>query len=86
MFSVDWRVPLGEAREILGSSKGVQGNLEPAVLLARDRDFIAHRTQQVLDENGGRAGHVFNLGHGILRDTPVENAKFVVDYVHSHTV
>jgi uroporphyrinogen decarboxylase len=84
VFSVDWRMPLDEAREIVGESFGIQGNLEPAVLLARDTDFIARRAQQVLDENGGRNGHVFNLGHGILRNTPVENAKFVVDYVHNH--
>lgn len=83
VLSVDWRFPLDEARKIVGDSFGIQGNLEPAVLLSSDSDFIANRAQKVLDKNGGRNGHVFNLGHGILRDTPVENAKFVVEYVHN---
>jgi uroporphyrinogen decarboxylase len=83
VFSIDWRASIRDARRILGERAAIQGNLEPAVLLARDKSLIAARTQRVLDENDGRDGHVFNLGHGILRDTPVENAKYVVDYVHS---
>jgi uroporphyrinogen decarboxylase len=86
VFSIDWRTPISQAREIIGKGKGIQGNLEPAVLLSGDREgFIAKRTQMVLDDNGGVLGHIFNLGHGILRDTPPENAKFVVDYVHKNT-
>ncbi len=84
VFSIDWRTPIHAARKILGESKGIQGNLEPAVLLSTDRNgFIKRRTQDVLDDNAGRPGHIFNLGHGMLRETPPENAKFVVDYVHS---
>jgi uroporphyrinogen decarboxylase len=86
VFSVDWRTPINSAREILGNEIAIQGNLEPAVLLSEDREsFIAKRTQQVLDDNAGRKGHIFNLGHGILKETPVENAKFVVDYVHKNS-
>jgi uroporphyrinogen decarboxylase len=83
IFSIDWRIPIRTAREILGSSIGIQGNLDPAVLLSETRNgFIAERTQKVLDDNGGSSGHIFNLGHGILQQTPVENAKHVVKYVH----
>jgi uroporphyrinogen decarboxylase len=85
VFSIDWRTSVKEARSILGNQTAIQGNLEPAILLASDRGFIAKRTQLVIDDNEGVCGHIFNLGHGILRDTPVENAKFVVDYVHSNT-
>ena len=85
VFSVDWRITVREARSILGDQTAIQGNMEPAVLLASDREFVRKRTQQVLDDNGGARGHIFNLGHGILKDTPVENAKFVVDYVHAST-
>jgi uroporphyrinogen decarboxylase len=86
VFSVDWRTSIKEAREILGKKMAIQGNLEPAVLLSPDREgFIAKRTQRVLDDSGGEWGHVFNLGHGILRDTPVENARSVVEYVHNNT-
>ncbi|MGI0090615.1 MAG: uroporphyrinogen decarboxylase [Nitrososphaerales archaeon] len=86
VFSIDWRIPISEARALLGSEIAIQGNLEPAVLLSRDREkFVARRIQSVLDDNDGRNGHIFNLGHGILRETPVENAKFVVDYVHKNT-
>jgi uroporphyrinogen decarboxylase len=86
VLSIDWRIPIKSAREILGKRTSIQGNLEPAVLLSSDREgFIAKRTQMVLDDNGESPGHVFNLGHGILRDTPPENAKFVVDYVHKNS-
>ena len=86
VFSIDWRTQIHTARQSLGSSIGIQGNLEPAVLLSNDRSgFIKERIQAVLDDNGGKPGHVFNLGHGILRETPVLNAKFVVDYVHKNS-
>jgi uroporphyrinogen decarboxylase len=85
VFSIDWKTPISQARSILGRV-GIQGNLEPAVLLSNDRDgFISNRTRMVLEDNAGESGHIFNLGHGILRETPVENAKFVVDYVHGRS-
>jgi uroporphyrinogen decarboxylase len=85
VFSIDWRTSIREARQILGDHVAIQGNLDPAVLLVPDKGLLATRTQRVLDDNGHSPGHVFNLGHGILRDTPVENARFVVDYVHQKT-
>ncbi|SRR5579875_1090166 len=86
VYSIDWRTPIRRARSVLGQRAVIQGNLEPAVLLSHDREgFIAKRTQEVLDDNGGAPGHVFNLGHGILRDTPPENARFVAKYVHEHS-
>lgn len=86
VFSIDWRVPISSAREILGGGVGIQGNLEPAVLLSKDKEgFISARTKKVIEDNGERPGHIFNLGHGILRDTPPENARFVVDYVHNNS-
>ncbi len=86
VFSIDWRTPISKARDILGAKVAIQGNLEPAVLLSSDREgYIAKRTQQVLDDNDRSRGHIFNLGHGILRETPPENAKFVVDYVHRNS-
>ncbi len=86
ILSVDWRTPIAVARKIVGSSMGIQGNSDPTVLLSIDvNGFIKKRTQAVLDDNGGKPGHIFNLGHGILRETPVSNAKFVVDYVHKNS-
>ncbi|MHB1907487.1 MAG: uroporphyrinogen decarboxylase [Nitrososphaerales archaeon] len=86
VFSVDWRTSISGARKLLGKV-AIQGNLEPAVLLSNNKNgFIAKRAQAVLDDNRGERGHIFNLGHGILRNTPVENAKFVVDYVHKNGV
>lgn len=84
VYSIDWRTPIHSARNILGRA-AIQGNLEPAVLLSSNEEFIAERTNQVLSDNAGERGHIFNLGHGILRDTPVENAKFVVEHVHKNS-
>jgi uroporphyrinogen decarboxylase len=85
VFSVDWRIPIRSASEILGKDISIQGNLEPAVLLSNEKDFISRRVNEVLEQAEDLDGHIFNLGHGVLRETPVENAKFTVDYVHSHT-
>lgn len=86
VFSIDWKTSISGARKLLGKSVGIQGNLEPAVLLSESRNnFIKRKTQNVLDDNGGELGHIFNLGHGILRETPVQNAKYVVNYVHKES-
>ncbi len=82
VIALDWRVSLGATWSSTGC-RAVQGNLDPIALFA-DRKAIAHRTQAILDEAGGRPGHIFNLGHGILPQTPVDNVKFLVDYVHEH--
>ncbi len=86
VYSIDWRIPIHTSREVLGKDIAIQGNLEPSVLLSRDTDsFVQRRVQRVLQENGGASGHIFNLGHGILKDTPVETARFVVKYVHENS-
>lgn len=80
VIGVDWRIDLSAAWETIGHDRAVQGNLDPLTLLA-DQKTIATRAQAVLDAAGNRPGHVFNLGHGVLQQTPVENAKFLVDFV-----
>ena len=81
VIGFDWRVDLGEAWGRIGHDVAVQGNLDPAVLLA-DPAYIRKRAKAVLDAAGGRPGHIFNLGHGIHKDTPVEHVKALVDIVH----
>ena len=81
VIGIDWRIDLADAWETVGSQRAVQGNLEPLVLLA-DQETIAARAQAVLDAADGRPGHIFNLGHGVLPQTPVDNAKYLVDFVH----
>jgi uroporphyrinogen decarboxylase len=81
VMGVDWRIHLDDAWRSVGHDRAVQGNLDPCVLLS-ERDEIRRRVQQVLDRAGGRPGHIFNLGHGVLQQTPVENAIAMVDAVH----
>jgi uroporphyrinogen decarboxylase len=82
IVSLDWRIPLDDGWRRVGHDRGVQGNLEPAVLLG-PADLVRERTRDVLREAGGRAGHIFNLGHGVLPDTRVENLQLLVETVHS---
>jgi len=72
VIGIDWRIDLDTGWAAVGHDRAVQGNLEPAVLLA-DRDTVRRRVREVLERAGGRPGHIFNLGHGILPQTPVEN-------------
>ena len=81
VVGVDWRVRLDEAWQTIGHERAIQGNLDPTVLLA-DRAEIRRRAKEVLDQAAGRPGHIFNLGHGVLQQTPVENAIALVDAVH----
>jgi uroporphyrinogen decarboxylase len=81
VMGLDWHVNLGKARDVLGQSMAVQGNLDPTVLFA-PKEVIEREVKRVLHENAGRAGHIFNLGHGILPTVPPENAKFMVECVH----
>jgi len=83
VIGVDWRVPIDEAWEQIGNT-AIQGNLDPATLLGR-RSLLEARTKEILSRIGGRPGHVFNLGHGVLPETPVENAKELVQFVHKAT-
>jgi uroporphyrinogen-III decarboxylase len=81
VIGLDWRISLVQARKRLGDDTPVQGNLDPAVLLT-DKAQIKMQAQRVLDEAGGRPGHIFNLGHGVLPQTPVDNVKYLIEYVH----
>jgi len=78
---VDWRIPLARAWEEVGFRPAIQGNLDPVALFA-PRQELRRRVEAVLEQAGGRPGHIFNLGHGILPGTPVENVRTVVDWVH----
>jgi len=77
-------VPLDDAWELVGPDRAIQGNLDPTLLLA-PRERLLARVDDVLRRAARGPGHVFNLGHGILPGTPVENVKAVVDHVHQAT-
>jgi len=81
VVGVDWRIRLDDAWDIIGHERSVQGNLDPLVLLA-DVPTIRKRTEMILAQANGRNGHIFNLGHGVLQQTPVDNVIALVDAVH----
>lgn len=82
VIGVDWRIGLGDAWETIGYDRGIQGNLDPAVVLA-SVDVIRHRAHEVLRQAGGRPGHIFNLGHGVWPQTPRERLRHLVEVVHA---
>jgi len=84
VIGVDFRMPLGDAWEKIGYERAVQGNLDPATLLA-PWDRLKIHVDRVLEEAAGRPGHIFNLGHGIHKTTPVDTVKRMVDYIHEQT-
>ncbi len=84
VIGVDWRIDIDEAWKIVGRDKAVQGNLDPAALLG-DAESIRRRAWEILDTVNGRPGHIFNLGHGVLPQTPVENAIALVEAVHCYS-
>jgi uroporphyrinogen decarboxylase len=83
VLGADWRINLDEAWEQMGHDKGIQGNLDPTTLFAPWHE-VERRAADILQRAGGRPGHIFNLGHGILTETPVENVAKLVDFVHSY--
>ncbi len=83
VVGVDWRVHLDDARARLGPGVAVQGNLDPAAVLAPP-PVVAERVADVLDRNAGRPGHIFNLGHGVLPETDPEVLAQVVEQVHGY--
>jgi len=83
VIGVDWRIDLGVARKRLGPEVAIQGNLDPIALFAPWPE-LEKRAKYVLDQNAGRPGFIFNLGHGILPETPVENVRRLVDFVHEY--
>ncbi len=84
VIGLDWRIPLDDGWKIVGGDVAVQGNLDPAALFAPLPE-LKRRVELVLKQAGGRAGHIFNLGHGIMPNTPVDNVKAVVDLVHEYS-
>lgn len=81
VIGLDWRIPLDRGWARLGDDVAVQGNLDPLLLYA-PRDVVTGRAHAILEQAGGRPGHIFNLGHGITPKTPVETVQAVVDAVH----
>ena len=84
VIGVDWRVNLGEAWTRIGYDVGIQGNLDPVVLLG-PVNLIKKEVKRILDRAEGRPGHIFNLGHGILPNTPVDHVAALVDMVHEYS-
>jgi len=82
VIGVDWRVDLGEAWRLIGYDRGIQGNLDPALLLG-PWPVVEDGARRVIEAAGGRPGHIFNLGHGVLPDSPVEHLQRLVEYVHA---
>ena len=84
VLGLDWRLPLDDGWKLIGYDRAVQGNLDPATLFAPLPEIKA-RVHDILLRAECRPGHIFNLGHGILQHTPVENVKAVVDLVHEYS-
>ena len=82
VIGVDWRIPIDEAWTRIGADRAVQGNLDPTLLLGPPARML-QQTDAVLGRVGGRPGHIFNLGHGILPSTPVEHVQMLAHYVHT---
>ncbi len=85
VIGVDWRTPIAEARRTIGSKFAVQGNLDPALLMA-PRQLLVDRVQGILRDADASRGYIFNLGHGVLPGTPPESVEAVVETVHAHPV
>ncbi|MGH7836372.1 MAG: uroporphyrinogen decarboxylase family protein, partial [Candidatus Binataceae bacterium] len=81
VIGLDWRVELDEAWRRLGHDVAVQGNLDPVALFAEPAE-IRRRARIILDQAAKRPGHIFNLGHGILPETPVDHVVALIDAVH----
>jgi uroporphyrinogen decarboxylase len=82
VIGLDWRTTITDARRRLGGDTVVQGNLDPALVLA-GRDIAVRGASAVLADNGGHPGHIFNLGHGVQPDTDPDVLLAVVEHVHS---
>ena len=80
VIGVDWRIELADAWRAVGYDKAVQGNLDPLVLFASQAE-IRRRARDIVRQAGGRPGHIFNLGHGILPQTPVDSVLALIQAV-----
>jgi uroporphyrinogen decarboxylase len=83
VVGIDWRIDLERAWARLGDGVGIQGNLDPVVMLGQPGE-IRRQAHAILAQANGRPGHIFNLGHGILLQTPVENVSALIDAVHEY--
>jgi len=83
-IGVDWRIDLAYAWQLLGEGVAIQGNLDPLALFA-DWSALEARTRHILDSVHGKHGHIFNLGHGILPNTPIDNVRRLIDFVHDYS-
>jgi len=86
VLGIDWQFPLAHARRLLPADIALQGNLAPALLGDATPEMVAQETRAVLETMRGRKGHIFNLGHGVLPDTPVENVRAFVNAVKQFSV
>jgi uroporphyrinogen decarboxylase len=85
VVGADWRIPLDDAWKLIGEDHAIQGNLDPALLLA-PRERLLAGADDVLKRAAGRPGHIFNLGHGILPGTPVEQVEALANHVHQQEI
>jgi uroporphyrinogen decarboxylase len=83
VLGADWRIPIDEAWTRIGADRGIQGNLDPTLLFGPE-DRLTAAAERILARVGGRPGHIFNLGHGILPGTPVERVQHLARVVHAH--
>ncbi len=81
VIGLDWRIPLDEGWRTVGHKHAVQGNLDPVLLFASWHE-LKQRAENILRLADGRPGHIFNLGHGILPHTPVDNVRNLAQFVH----
>jgi uroporphyrinogen decarboxylase len=85
VIGVDWRIELADAWQAVGHDKAVQGNLDPVVLFASP-DEIRRRARDILQQAAARPGHIFNLGHGVLPQTPVDNVLALIEFVKTFSL
>ncbi|MGH7885612.1 MAG: uroporphyrinogen decarboxylase [Thermodesulfobacteriota bacterium] len=84
VIGMDWRVDILEGWEKVGFNKAVQGNLDPVTLFSTP-NYVANEARKIIDKVGRRPGHIFNLGHGVLPSTPVDNVLRLIDEVHEYS-
>jgi uroporphyrinogen decarboxylase len=84
VIGIDWQIPLSEARKQVREGIALQGNLPPALLSDATPDAVTRETRGVLEAMRGRAGHIFNLGHGLTPGAKLENITALVETVKNH--
>ena len=84
MIGIDWRINLDEAWARIGYDRGIQGNADPAVLLA-PRQIMEEKVKDILNRAENRPGHIFNLGHGVHKESRVEDVQALVEMVHEYS-